>query len=162
MLLNGTRLYGGNLYIKPELLWWSAQDFTSLKIVTVFNVLQEYLCLQLTKHKPTAEIHHFQHNANNIKDWREEGRVTFQMFGPLLPFYEFNGGLVSKLCPTLTVPWTVAHQAHLSMGFSRQEYWSGLTFLLQGIFSTQGSNLSLLLCRQILYWLNYQESLVMS
>ena len=24
--------------------------------------------------------------------------------------------------------WTVAHQAHLSMGFSRQEYWSGLPF----------------------------------
>ena len=24
--------------------------------------------------------------------------------------------------------WTVAHQAPLSMGFSRQEYWSGLTF----------------------------------
>ena len=24
------------------------------------------------------------------------------------------------------VPWTVAHQAPLSMGFSRQEYWSGL------------------------------------
>ena len=23
-------------------------------------------------------------------------------------------------------PWTVAHQAHLSMGFSRQEYWSEL------------------------------------
>ena len=23
-------------------------------------------------------------------------------------------------------PWTVAHQAHLSMEFSRQEYWSGL------------------------------------
>ena len=27
------------------------------------------------------------------------------------------------LCAT---PWTVAHQAPLSMGFSRQEYWSGL------------------------------------
>ena len=26
-------------------------------------------------------------------------------------------------------PWTVARQAPLSMGFSRQEYWSGLTFL---------------------------------
>ena len=25
-------------------------------------------------------------------------------------------------------PWTVAHQASPSMGFSRQEYWSGLTF----------------------------------
>ena len=24
------------------------------------------------------------------------------------------------------MPWTVAHQAPLSMGFSRQEYWSGL------------------------------------
>ena len=23
-------------------------------------------------------------------------------------------------------PWTIAHQALLSMGFSRQEYWSGL------------------------------------
>ena len=27
---------------------------------------------------------------------------------------------------TLATPWTVAHQAPLSMGFSRQEYWSGL------------------------------------
>ena len=26
----------------------------------------------------------------------------------------------------LSTPWTVAHQAPLSMGFSRQEYWSGL------------------------------------
>ena len=25
-------------------------------------------------------------------------------------------------------PWTVPHQAHLSMGFSRQEYWSELPF----------------------------------
>ena len=25
-------------------------------------------------------------------------------------------------------PWTVAHQGPLSMGFSRQEYWSGLPF----------------------------------
>ena len=35
---------------------------------------------------------------------------------------------------------TVAHQAPLSMGFSRQESWSGLHALLQGIFLTQGSN----------------------
>ena len=28
--------------------------------------------------------------------------------------------------PTLCEPWTVAHQVPLSMGFSRQEYWSGL------------------------------------
>ena len=36
-------------------------------------------------------------------------------------------GLATKACLTLT-PWTVAHQASLSMGFSRQEYWSGLPF----------------------------------
>ena len=34
--------------------------------------------------------------------------------------------------------WTVAHQAPLSMGFPRQEYWSDCHFLLQGIFPTQG------------------------
>ena len=41
-------------------------------------------------------------------------------------------------------PWTVAHQAPLSMGFSRQEYWSGWTCPPQGIFPTQGSNPHLL------------------
>ena len=37
-------------------------------------------------------------------------------------------------------PWTVAHQAPLSMEFSRQEYRSGLPFPPPGIFPTQGSN----------------------
>ena len=35
---------------------------------------------------------------------------------------------VAQSCPTLCDPWTVAHQGPLSMGFSRQEYWSGLSF----------------------------------
>ena len=34
--------------------------------------------------------------------------------------------LAAQSCPTSGPPWTVAHQAPLSMGFSRQEYWSGL------------------------------------
>ena len=41
-------------------------------------------------------------------------------------------------------PWTVACQAPLPMGFSRREHWSGLHFLLQGIFPTQGWNPGLL------------------
>ena len=44
-------------------------------------------------------------------------------------------------------PWMVVHQAPLSMGFSRQEYWSGLPFPSPG--PTQGSNLGLLHCMQI-------------
>ena len=40
--------------------------------------------------------------------------------------------------------WTAAHQAPLSMGFSRREYWSGLPCLPPGIFPTQGLNRRLL------------------
>ena len=38
------------------------------------------------------------------------------------------GGLVAKSCLTLATLWTVAHQTPLSMEFSRQEYWNGLSF----------------------------------
>ena len=74
-------------------------------------------------------------------------------------------------------PWTAAYQAPPSMGFSRQEYWSGVPSpsphglyspwnspgqntgvgslsLLQQIFPTQG----LLHCRWILYQLSYEGS----
>ena len=56
--------------------------------------------------------------------------------------------LVAKLCPTLLrSPWTVAHQASLSMGFPRQDTEVGCPFLFQGIFPTQGLNSHLLLGR---------------
>ena len=35
-------------------------------------------------------------------------------------------GEVSQSCSTLSAPWTAAYQAPPSVGFSRQEYWSGL------------------------------------
>ena len=35
---------------------------------------------------------------------------------------------VVQSCPTFATPWTAAYQAPLSMGFSRQEYWSRLPF----------------------------------
>ena len=47
-------------------------------------------------------------------------------------------GLVAKSCPTLTTPWTVACQAALSMGFYRQEYWSGLRFPSPGDHPNSG------------------------
>ena len=40
--------------------------------------------------------------------------------------------LVAQSFPTLVTPRTVAQQASLSMGFSTQEYWSGLSFLSPG------------------------------
>ena len=36
--------------------------------------------------------------------------------------------LVPSRVRLFATPWTVARQAPLSMGFSRQEYWSGLSF----------------------------------
>ena len=36
--------------------------------------------------------------------------------------------LPAQSCLTLATPWTVAGQAPLSMGFFREEYWSGLPF----------------------------------
>ena len=58
----------------------------------------------------------------------------------------------------LVTPWTIANQDPPSMGFSRQKYWSGCHFLLQGIFPTQGSNPGLPHCRQTLYRLSHQGS----
>ena len=52
----------------------------------------------------------------------------------------------------------MAHQAPLSMGFSRQEYWSGLPFLPPGIFLTQGSNPGLLLWQRGSLLLSHQGS----
>ena len=45
---------------------------------------------------------------------------------------------VTQSCSTLWTPWTVAHQAPLSMGFSRQEYWSGLPFPSPGDLPNPG------------------------
>ena len=39
--------------------------------------------------------------------------------------WKVKGKSLSRVQP-LATPWTAAYQAPLSMGFSRQEYWSGL------------------------------------
>ena len=47
---------------------------------------------------------------------------------PIYAVRKGGGGLVDKSCPTLATPWTVVQQAPHSMGFPRQEFWSGLPF----------------------------------
>ena len=48
--------------------------------------------------------------------------------------------------------WTVDHQAPLSVGFPRQEYWSGLLLSSPGDLLTQELNLRLLHWRQISFF----------
>ena len=58
-------------------------------------------------------------------------------------------------------PWTVTYQAPLSVGFSRQEYWSGLQFPSPGDLPDPGiESASSALALQILYHWATQEALV--
>ena len=56
-------------------------------------------------------------------------------------------------------PWTLDRQAPLSLGFSGKNTGVGCHSLLPGTFLTQGLNLGLLHCIQILYHLSYQGNL---
>ena len=60
-----------------------------------------------------------------------------------IPWTEEPGGLwsmgsLSRVRPSVT-PWTAAHQAPLSMGFSRLEYWSGFPFPSPGDLPDPGN-----------------------
>ena len=48
------------------------------------------------------------------------------VFAWRIPWTEDPGGLPLSHVQLLATPWTAAHQAPPSMGFSRQEYWSGV------------------------------------
>ena len=54
---------------------------------------------------------------------------------------EAGSGLVAKSCLTLATPLIVVCQAALSMGFSKQEYWSGLPCPLPGLLHWQVDSL---------------------
>ena len=74
---------------------------------------------------------------------------------PLISKYTVLYTLSFIIAPSLSrvrlfvTPWTIVLQAPLPMGFSKQEYWSGLYFLLQGVFLTQGLNPH---CLHLLCW----------
>jgi len=76
----------------------------------------------------------------------------------------FSKGLFAMLSSSVMsnsfeIPWTIAHQASLSMGFFTQEYWSGLLFPTSGHIPNKGSNpclLCFLPCRWVFYPLSHQ------
>ena len=62
-------------------------------------------------------------NSMGCKEWDMTERLKWT---------ELNSSLVVQSCLTLATPQTVACQAPLSMGFSKQEYWNRLPFLSPG------------------------------
>ena len=107
-------------------------EFKSLSFFFFPSLTSDFISFILSIHDPITV-------ADNFGSW-----LLFLMGNIVTPF-------VFQFAPSF-------YQAPPSMEFSRQEYWSGLPFLLQGIFPTQGSNPGLPHCRQTLYHLSYQGS----
>ena len=95
-----------------------------------------------------AAVHGVAKSLTRLSDWTE---LNWRCIG--------GGGLVAKLCQTLATPRTVAHQAPLSMGFSKKGIleWFAISFSRDWtqVFCIAGS---LLNCKQILYQLSHQGS----
>ena len=70
-----------------------------------------------------AEGHIAQKNDKKWLGWKFPGSPIIRTL-----CFHFLVVVVTKSCMTLETPWTVACQVPLSIGFSRQEYWSGLPF----------------------------------
>ena len=69
--------------------------------------------------------------------------------------------LFAKICLTFCDPWTVAQQVPLSMGFPRQEHWSGLPFPSLGDLSKLGIQLSFsTLAGRFFYYRATREALI--
>ena len=66
--------------------------------------------------------------------------------------------LVAHSCPACCDPIDCPHQAPLSLGFSRQDYWSGLLFPSPWNLPNPGIELRSLHCRQTFSHLIHQES----
>ena len=110
----------------------------SLKFLYIFTHL--YLVNSLFKsfYFPSLRIR-LRHTACS----RHESWST-ATWGPTQMLCDTYTGFLAALCaeslqscPT-TTPWTVAHQAPLYVGFSRQEYWSGLPFPSPGDLPNPG------------------------
>ena len=83
----------------------------------------------------SAAVHGVAKSRTQLSDWTE---LVAIYNAHTIEWANLWFGLVTKSCPTLATPWTAACWALLSMGFSRQEYWSGLPLPSPGDLPDQG------------------------
>ena len=103
---------------------------SSLFVISLLGQHSSILCVLNRATSPTQTLTSLERAKGPLKT--KHPICTFFTFKSLI--YPFpaalgapcctGGGLVAKSCLTLTISWTC--QAPVSMGFSRQEYWSGL------------------------------------
>ena len=85
--------------------------------------------IKLLKHTKLLIFNHFDQKWKFHKV--QCNTSSLSLFGR---FYIYISIYVQSLSciPLFVIPWTIAHQAPLFMGFPMQEYWSGLTFSSPG------------------------------
>ena len=115
-------------------LFWRLQGTLGFLVFSGFQRLPAFLGLwSLPPSKPAVTsqvslpLHPSDHCLHHLL-------LDSQSSASLLHFQGFSPSFV----PDSATPWAVACQALLSMGFSRQEYWSGLPFPSPGDFPNPG------------------------
>ena len=158
----GGALGPGRLFPKLQIYWICLAGFwVRLGPITCFFFLSFGIRMSILRlpHHCTLKAQNLSvFTGSQLERTYHWGRIVLWVSSILI---QIIGGarLVTKLCLTLATPWTIiAWKIPLSMGFSRQVYWSGLPFPSLGIFQTQELNPGLLHCRQILYRLSYKGS----
>ena len=102
--------------IRQSMHHYATHCFHHYSFFSCFHVFSWYFSLIIKGNSGFAT--HFWKGPQNIP-------LSSLFLCPHFPYYG-GSGLIAKSIKW--PPWTVAHQAPLSMGFSRQEYWSGLPF----------------------------------
>ena len=134
-------IYGKYIMPLSKTVVWKYFFFSVQKSILVLSVEFQYTLKQtLTKaNKPTQRRLLFEFSLLCVLLLGIYGASKLHVLMPCMHAQSFR---------TLWTPWNVACQAPLSMGFSMQDYWSGLPFPPPG-----GSQISCISCigRRILY-----------
>ena len=96
---------------------------------------KSYLCESTATQRSQALNTGLQSRTDNSEPTRKSGLqhciITLPPSALVSRPIKGGAGLLTKSCPTLAIPWTVACQAPLSLGFPRQDTGIGCHFLLQ-------------------------------
>ena len=116
---------------------WVVSTFWLFWIMLLWTLAYKYMCFQIQRVIPRSGI---PGSYNSMFNLLRKCQTAFHSGCTLLcsPLrLILMPGCFSRVRLFVT-PWTVAHQAPLSTGFSRQEYWSGLPFPSPGDLLDQG------------------------
>ena len=120
---------GGNRWLtrQPDTFWLKAAKWTEC------NSDARQPCYMV--HVPWyMALSHFKFEMLNMFHYLSETQVTWSAIkGVIIPSLLFSHSVW-----LYAIPWTVAHQAPLSMGFLMQEHWSGLPFPSTGDLPNPG------------------------